>query len=413
MATVDIHPGTLTTIYIDPKVMTTDDFVVENFSQESRNCFAQNELKFETLPNSAFRYSYDNCIVEGVFTQIMQECGCQRAMGSLMKPMEGKEHMGRSREGWNSSNLTLDYNGLDKLDLAQAMRSADGTLNGCYGKKLSCYRRKWKNFGKIHNIKDADQLKRDCRAACNGVNYAVHGVSTAAFPSYGALVGNKDLYCLVFRKLLNICMSVHTNWEASRIVHLEDFFRFHFHSSKYYQSKLKEYLEHTVPWHSNVKIGDTSFHPTPICQTLETESYQYGTCLNDAQKHPMIVEELKNSVSVKYEKVSAVNMVTSKIELSLVSYGEQSFKPYIIKRIPEISATFLWSSSHLRRPLGGLPRFSGSFGWVCDTQATKRAQVGKGGGVNGGGREFPPPTSARRTNNVSTNFGLIYFCPLP
>ncbi len=305
MATVDIHPGTLTTISIDPKIMVTEDFVIENFSQDSRNCFAQNELKFETLPNSAFRYSYDNCIVEGVFMQVMQECGCQRAMGSLLGNLKGEDNSGKSGKRSGSSNLTLSYNGPDKLNLVEAMRTANGTLDGCYGKKLFCYLKKWKSFGKILTIKDVDQLKRDCQAACKGVTYAVHGVSTAAFPSYGAFMQNKDLYCLVYRKLLDICLSAYldlTWWEDTRMGRMEDFFRFHFHTFEYFQDKFKLYG--SLKDDNGIKYADQEGILPTVCNILLDQTYTTGTCLSDAQKYPMLVEELKSPLAELISEVS-------------------------------------------------------------------------------------------------------------
>ncbi len=324
MATVDIRPGTMTTISIDPKVMTTEDFVVEHFSQESRACFAQTELKFDTLPNSAFRYSYDNCIAEGVFMQVLQECGCRRAMGSLMSHLEdGEGQRSRSGKGHNFSNFSSGNSESDEWDLAQSMRSVEGTLDGCYGKKLSCYLGKWRNFGKIRTIRDADQLKRNCRAACNGVNYAVHGVSTAAFPSYGALARNKYLYCLVYRKLLDICMTSSFNttwWETIRIAHLEEFFHFHFHSSEYYQKKHREFWSGKVP-HTNETYRDSSGTLATVCRLLIGQSRRSGTCLNDAQKNPMLVEELKSGLAKGLSDVSEVNCIIFLVLRFFASYA--------------------------------------------------------------------------------------------
>ncbi len=301
LATVDARPGHHTTVGLDLKVTTTTDHVVDTYSEESRSCNSQNEFKFTNLPNKAFRYSFDNCLSEAVFERVVTKCGCRRAIGRLQDVL--RNDLASDQIG-GREDLLKNFETVGRQDqVGRFMRSTE-TFDGCYGAKLTCYMKMWRNFGETQEVKDLDKLNRVCRAACNGASYRVQGVSTTRFPSYNALTTDPVLYCLVFRKLYAICKHIDEDfgennvYDKRRAELLERFFNF-----TYSEPELIKNMRQKL-WNSTEererKLADFAY-----CHTINEEIRRHGVCVNFNENDPMVMEEFLHDAREELRNISS------------------------------------------------------------------------------------------------------------
>ena len=71
-----MHPRNL----FEPKQLINR--TIFRFNPEARDCYTNDEIEFYLLDNRRYRYSYDNCLIEGFMAGLARNCRCTRGFGT-------------------------------------------------------------------------------------------------------------------------------------------------------------------------------------------------------------------------------------------------------------------------------------------------------------------------------------------
>ncbi len=267
--TLDVRPGYDTTVALAPKVQDTTLQAINRFTIEERNCVAEEERFMNVMSPDKFRYSFDNCLVESVFQAVDKDCLCNRAMGNLRVPLKGE-------------NVTIE--------------------EGCYGKKLKCYKDTWNNLGESPEITDKYNETNECLDACKTISYPISHVAEAKFPSFNAIQDDPKLFCLAFRKLYAICKFVDSTYQArygandyelKRAENLESYFKYKYGDAPFRKATINCIRQDLASSDNKTKPNDLSNYP--VCYLINIDKRKHGVCLYYNHSSPILIDEMEHN----------------------------------------------------------------------------------------------------------------------
>ena len=161
---IDISPGYLTMIEVSSERIKTNETVRTRFDPEGTQCYFDGEIKLDHFPESEFRYSMINCLVEVYIQQVDRLCNCTMMFAPNVSPVE-----------FSKCNH----------DVSQCIWKLDLTM-GKHQKVIS------------------EGKEMQCLSACNDQTFST-SYSTSKYPNLNTFHDHGGEFCLVMHKVRRAC----------------------------------------------------------------------------------------------------------------------------------------------------------------------------------------------------------------